>query len=99
MLLIDRHFLVTYGTCNIESVLTIDGSFTENFYGLKRERTLSSPPLLRTTARVPLQVSQRTKLRTVDIYKSLFMLVRPGRAWLSDLGWRAISQIQARLLV
>jgi len=76
MLLIDRHFLVTYGIWRTESVLTVDGSFTENFYGLKRERTLSSPPLSRATLRVPLQVSQRTKLRSTDIYKSLFMLVR-----------------------
>src|SRR5271167_432381 len=51
------------------------GSFTENFYGLKRERSISSPSLSRTTTRVPNQVSQRTKLRTIDIYKSLFMLV------------------------
>jgi peroxin-12 len=57
------------------SILISDGSFTENFYGLKRERTISSPPLPRTTARVPRKVSERTKLRTVDIYKSLFMLV------------------------
>ena len=64
MFLIDRHFLLTSG-----------GSFTENFYGLKRERTISSPPLSRTTQRVPHLISERTKLRTIDIYKSLFMLV------------------------
>lgn len=57
------------------STLTSGGSFTQNFYGLKRERTISSPPLPRTTARVPRKVSERTKLRTIDIYKSLFMLV------------------------
>jgi peroxin-12 len=56
-------------------LLISGGSFTENFYGLKRERTISSPPLSRTVARAPNQVSQRTKLRNVDIYKSLFMLV------------------------
>lgn len=42
---------------------------------MKRERTISSPPLSRTTARVPNQISQRTKLGTIDIYKSLFMLI------------------------
>jgi peroxin-12 len=95
MLLIDRHFLVTYGTLKLsQPVLTVGGSFTENFYGLKRERTLSSPPLPRTAARVPVQVSQRTKLRTTEIYKSLFMLVRPLIGKFKETGWSVVSQIQ-----
>jgi peroxin-12 len=83
MLLIDRHFLVTTG-----------GSFTENFYGLKRERTLSSPPLSRTTARVPNQVSQKTKLRTADVYKSLFMLVSFNALIVVIAGWGALFEIE-----
>jgi peroxin-12 len=85
MLLIDRHFLVTTG-----------GSFTENFYGLKREKTLSSPPLSRTTARVPNQVSQKTKLRTTDVYKSLFMLVSSSGLIVLTAGWRALFEIKTR---
>jgi len=57
------------------SRINAGGSFTENFYGLKRERVPATPPLSRTTARVPGHVAQRTKLQTRDVYKSLFMLV------------------------
>jgi Pex2 / Pex12 amino terminal region len=102
MLLIDRHFLLTTGKpCCKARIDKQGGSFTENFYGLKRERTLSSTPLNRTTARVPHQVSERTKLRPFDIYKSLFMLVSrpPLPTHIDDEGWRAVSQSQVGRLL
>jgi len=71
------------------------GSFTENFYGLKRERMVACPPLSWTATRVPDKVSQRTKLRTVDIYKSLFMLVvRPPWLVIETSGWSPVHEIQ-----
>jgi hypothetical protein len=94
MLLIDRHFLVTYGSFSLKCYLTTGGSFTENFYGLKRERAISSPPLSSTTARVPNQISQATKLRAVEVYKSLFMLVYFINILLLTADWRAVPEIE-----
>lgn len=65
MLLVERHYLKTWG-----------GSFTENFYGMKRERVLAVDNLSRTTSNVPDLLRERTKLREFDVWKSLFVVVR-----------------------
>ncbi|KAK4181943.1 Pex12 amino terminal region-domain-containing protein [Triangularia setosa] len=62
-LVIERHYLLTRG-----------GSFTENFYGLKRERALSSE-IPRASAHAPQIVREALALRTKDIYKNLFVIV------------------------
>lgn len=66
MLLVERHYLLTYG-----------GSFTENFYGLKRERVLrikggEVPRALSATSAL---VRQTLKLRTTDVWKNLAVMV------------------------
>ncbi|KAI5820924.1 Pex12 amino terminal region-domain-containing protein [Pyronema omphalodes] len=63
MLLIERHYLRRWG-----------GSFTENFYGLKRERDVSVK-IPRATRFAPGLVANATKMRKSDIYKSLFVIV------------------------
>lgn len=65
MLLVERHYLKTWG-----------GSFTENFYGMKRERVLAVDDLSRTASNVPDLLRERTKLREFDVWKSLFVVVR-----------------------
>ena len=73
--LVDRHFLRTYG-----------GSFTENFYGLKRERTLRvrAPKLAdgRTLHALPraqlgaeADVREALKLRESDVWKNLAVMI------------------------
>ncbi|KAF8437422.1 Pex12 amino terminal region-domain-containing protein [Terfezia claveryi] len=64
MLLVERHYLKTWG-----------GSFTENFYGMKRERVLAVPNLPRASAAAPDVLREATKLGKKDIWKSLFMIV------------------------
>jgi len=63
MLLVERHYLVRWG-----------GSFTENFYGLKRERVLAAQ-VSRAQRVVPHLVAESTRLRRGDVWKSLFMVV------------------------
>ncbi|KAK0742220.1 Pex12 amino terminal region-domain-containing protein [Apiosordaria backusii] len=62
-LVIERHYLLTRG-----------GSFTENFYGLKRERALTFE-IPRASAHAPQIVREALALRTKDIYKNLFVIV------------------------
>ena len=65
-LLVEKYYLETFG-----------GSFTENFYGLKRERVLSikGGELPRTQLAVPGEVRERLKLRNSDAWKNLAILV------------------------
>ena len=66
LLAVERHFLKTYG-----------GSFTENFYGLKREQVLQikGGDAPRTQAGAPDLLRDTTRLRNVDIWRNLFLLV------------------------
>jgi hypothetical protein len=66
MLLVERHYLKTYG-----------GSFTENFYGLKRERVLRvrGGEVPRAQIGSAAQVRETLKLRESDIWKNLAIMV------------------------
>lgn len=64
MLLIERHYLLKH-----------KGGFTENFYGLKRERVLAAD-VARATRVVPDLVGRSSKLRRRELWGSLFMMVR-----------------------
>ncbi|KAH7160870.1 Pex12 amino terminal region-domain-containing protein [Dactylonectria macrodidyma] len=63
MLLVERHYLRTRG-----------GSFTENFYGLKREKGLNAE-IPRATMSSPSLVRETLKLSTKDVWKNLLVLV------------------------
>ncbi|OAA32151.1 Pex [Moelleriella libera RCEF 2490] len=63
MLVVERHYLRTRG-----------GSFTENFYGLKREKALRGE-LPRASATAPHLVRQTLKLSTSDVWRNLAVLV------------------------
>ncbi|KAI1656708.1 Pex12 amino terminal region-domain-containing protein [Daldinia decipiens] len=63
MLVIERHYLRTRG-----------GSFTEHFYGLKREKSLQAE-VPRATARTPELVRETLKLSEKDIWKNLAVMV------------------------
>ena len=63
MLLIERHYLRTRG-----------GSFTENFYGLKREKALRGE-IPRASLAAPHLVRDTLKLTTADVWKNLAVLV------------------------
>ena len=65
-LAVERHFLLTYG-----------GSFTENFYGLKRERVLriKGGEAPRASIAVPNLMRETLKLRNSDIWKNLAVIV------------------------
>lgn len=65
-LLIERYYLRHYG-----------GSFTENFYGLKRERAVytKSGDLPRASLSAPTHVREITRLRTSDVWKNLVVIV------------------------
>lgn len=63
MLVIERHFLKTHG-----------GGFTENFYGLKRERALRTE-VPRAQIGAPSQVRESLKLSEKDIWKNLAVMV------------------------
>lgn len=71
MLLVERHFLRTYG-----------GSFTENFYGLKRARVLrvKGGEIPRAQLGASDTVRETVKLGNEDIWKNLAVLV--GIPWL-----------------
>ena len=64
--LVERYYLRTFG-----------GSFTENFYSLKREKVLSikGGEIKRTQLAVPAEVRERLKLQGADIWKNLAILV------------------------
>ncbi|KAI4209793.1 MAG: hypothetical protein LQ351_007323 [Letrouitia transgressa] len=66
MLVVERHFLKTYG-----------GSFTENFYGLKRERVLriKDGEALRAGLGAPHLMRETLRLKDRDIWKNLAVLV------------------------
>ncbi|KAF2434961.1 peroxisome assembly protein 12 [Tothia fuscella] len=66
MLALERYYLKTYG-----------GSFTENFYGLKRERVLhiKGGEIPRAQIAVPSQVRETLQLRDRDIWRNLAVLV------------------------
>ncbi|KAI0386035.1 Pex12 amino terminal region-domain-containing protein [Hypomontagnella monticulosa] len=63
MLIVERHYLRTRG-----------GSFTENFYGLKREKALHAE-IPRATARAPELVRETLKLSEKDVWKNLAVMV------------------------
>ncbi|ENI06200.1 hypothetical protein COCC4DRAFT_166382 [Bipolaris maydis ATCC 48331] len=71
MLLVERHFLRTYG-----------GSFTENFYGLKRARVLRvrGGEIPRAQLGASDSVREAVKLGRDDVWKNLAVLV--GLPWL-----------------
>jgi peroxin-12 len=66
MLLVERHFLKTYG-----------GSFTENFYGLKRARVLrvKNGEIPRAQLGAPDSVREAVQLKNGDIWRNLAVLV------------------------
>ncbi|OCK78773.1 hypothetical protein K432DRAFT_331472 [Lepidopterella palustris CBS 459.81] len=66
MLLVERHFLLTYG-----------GGFTENFYGLKRECVLRTKggEVPRAQLGAPADVRETLKLRTGDVWRNLAVMV------------------------
>ncbi|KAF3039488.1 hypothetical protein E8E12_001917 [Didymella heteroderae] len=70
MLLVERHFLRTYG-----------GSFTENFYSLKRARVLRvrGGEIPRAQMGAPDSVRDASRLTTGDVWKNLAVLV--GLPW------------------
>ncbi|KAG7119115.1 Peroxisome assembly protein 12 like [Verticillium longisporum] len=63
MLLVERHYLRTRG-----------GSFTEHFYGLKREKALHAE-IPRANASAPAIVRDALRLRTADVWKNLAVMV------------------------
>lgn len=63
MLLVERHFLRTHG-----------GGFTENFYGLKRERCLRTE-IPRAQSAAPAIVRETLALTNADIWKNLAVMV------------------------
>lgn len=66
MLVIERYYLRTYG-----------GGFTENFYGLKRERVLrvKGGDLPRTQLVAPTQLREALKLSNGDVWKNVAVMV------------------------
>lgn len=71
MLLVERHFLRTYG-----------GSFTENFYGMKRARVLRvrGGEIPRAQLGAADSVREAVRLSSADVWKNLAVLV--GLPWL-----------------
>lgn len=66
MLAVERHYLTHYG-----------GGFTENFYGLKRERVLriKGGEAPRAQTAVPTLMRETLKLKTSDVWKNLAVMV------------------------
>ncbi|KAI9757164.1 MAG: hypothetical protein M4579_003554 [Chaenotheca gracillima] len=66
MFFVERHYLLTYG-----------GGFTENFYGLKRERVLrvKGGEIPRSQAGAAAIVRETLKLGSADIWKNLAVMV------------------------
>ncbi len=67
MLLVESHYLKEYG-----------GTFTENFYGIKRERAPGVRKLSRTVMNAPEVLDNVVKLRTRDRYAALAFIVWPS---------------------
>lgn len=65
-LLVERHYLRVYG-----------GGFTENFYGLKRERVLrvKGGEIRRAQLGAPAEVRETLQLRTSDVWANLAVMV------------------------
>lgn len=64
MLLVERHYLKTHG-----------GGFTENFYGLKREKALAAGEIPRASIAAPALVRETLALTNTDIWKNLAVMV------------------------
>ena len=65
MLLVERHYLLTHA-----------GGFTENFYGLKREKALAAGlKIPRTSIAAPALVRETLKLTTSDVWRNLAVMV------------------------
>jgi peroxin-12 len=64
MLLVERHYLKTHG-----------GGFTENFYGLKREKALAVGEVPRAAIAAPSHVREALTLTNADIWKNLAVMV------------------------
>lgn len=64
MLLVERHYLKTHG-----------GGFTENFYGLKREKALSVGEIPRANIAAASHVREALTLTNADIWKNLAVMV------------------------
>lgn len=64
MLVVERHYLKTHG-----------GGFTENFYGLKREKALSVGEIPRANIGAPAHVREALKLSESDVWKNLAVMV------------------------
>ncbi|KAG9240579.1 Pex12 amino terminal region-domain-containing protein [Calycina marina] len=64
MLLVERHFLTTYG-----------GGFIENFYALKREKALAVGEIPRASIGAPVLVREALALTSKDIWKNLAVMV------------------------
>lgn len=64
MLLVERHYLKTHG-----------GGFTENFYGLKREKALAVGEIPRASIASPSLVREKLTLSNSDIWKNLAVMV------------------------
>lgn len=79
MLLVERHYLRRWG-----------GSFTENFYGIKRERVLAKD-LPRAGRSVPDILAGSTRLKRADVWKSLFIIVRKHYATVRMEFWRQLG--------
>ncbi|PNS18392.1 Peroxisome bioproteinsis factor 10 [Sphaceloma murrayae] len=65
-LVVERYYLRTYG-----------GGFTENFYGLKRERVLAvrNGEVPRAALGAPEQVRESLRLKSADVWKNLAVMV------------------------
>ncbi|KAL4797866.1 Pex12 amino terminal region-domain-containing protein [Aspergillus venezuelensis] len=90
-LIVERYYLRNFG-----------GSFTENFYSLKRERVLltKNGEIPRAQLGAPGPVSDSLKLRTSDVWKNLFVMV--GIPYLKrklDEGYDIHAAPQASLLM
>jgi peroxin-12 len=64
MLVVERYYLLTHG-----------GGFTENFYGLKREKALAVGEIPRASMATPALVRETLKLTTGDVWRNLAVMV------------------------
>lgn len=88
MLLVESHYLKEYG-----------GTFTENFYGIKRERAPGVRKLSRTVMNAPEVLDNVVKLRTRDRYAALAFIVGiPYVKARMDEAYEASGGTAARLL-
>lgn len=64
MAIVESHFLLEY-----------EGTFTENFYGLKRERSTAVKKITRTANAAPSALKKATSLRSRDRFLAVLLLV------------------------